>query len=357
MSLYNELKKISKNQWCYYNHITFSDYEEAIKNPIEFILSYFYYAGKNEFLYDTLFDSIQRNEERIKRAIHTVNAFFLGLYFKEKIDHLNPNKNSFLANDNNFVWAWFLCSLYHDAFFNIDEEIALNFDYAHFSYRLLYSSDLIKRYYEKGKNPETSHNGKLNQDHGVLAAERLFTNYTRMITEKTKQEQNALQKFFANKDLDYCGLKINFSTFTAMCKVAKIIACHNIYVSAENDDGKYDKLPELITCNPQFRYMPNIKNRRQMDPWEKLYFLLALVDTLEPSKRNIDLKDIDIDIEKKRDGEYIMRIDILKPQGEQDKYYNRIRELKCWLNFVATNEDGKTIYIIFNDGKNIDEIF
>lgn len=350
MSLYNELKKISKKQWCYYDNITFSGYEEAIENPIEFILSYFHYAGKNEFLYGTLFDSMQNNEEQTKRAVHTVNTFFLGLYFKEKIDYLNPNKNSYLANDNNFVWAWFLCSLYHDAFFNIDEEITLNFDYAHFSNRLLYSRDLIKRYYEKGKNPETSHNGKINHDHGIVAAERLFTNYMKMIIEKSKQEQNTFQKFLANRDLDYCGLKINFSTFTAMCKVAKIIASHNIYVSTENNDGKYDKLPELLTYNSQFRYMPNIKTHRQMSSYERLYFLLALVDTLEPSKRTIDLNDIDIQLDKLEFGKYSLHINVSKPQ---ENYFNGIKNLNNWLNFVEVSDNSLEIYLDFNKNKNI----
>ena len=46
----------------------------------------------------------------------------------------------------------------------------------------------------------------------------------------------------------------------------------------------------------KYKDMPNIKNRYSMSSYEKLYFLLALVDTLEPTKRGINLKDIDIDV-------------------------------------------------------------
>ncbi len=352
MSLYDELTGIPETEWRYYRGINFSGYEKAIADPLGFIASYFYYAGKNKFLYESLFDFRQKNcNEQNKRSTHTVNAFFLGLYLKEKIEYLKPHKNSFLSKDKNFMWAWFLCSLYHDAFFEIDESLIPSYKYAIFSKGILYDSDLISRYYEKENNPKTSHDQKKNKDHGIIAAERMYCNYTNMIEEVLSWQGKEFKNFVIDEELEYSGLKINNSTFRAMCKVAKIIACHNIFVSKKKD-VRYKNLPELIKENKQFRYMPNTKNRREISSYEKLYFLMALVDTLEPSKRGIDLKNIDIRVDKIQSNKYRVSIDLSKIQGEYDRYYNGISDLGSWLNFVETNEDGKKIHIDFNINKN-----
>lgn len=351
MSLYNKLVSISKSYWCYYEGITVSNYKEAINNPLNFIESYFYYAGKNDFLYKSLFDFQQEdNPEQIKRATHTVNTFFLGLYLKEKIDFLKPNKNSFLVKDYNFLWAWFLCSLYHDAFFDKNEDIIVKCHYNRFIYGLLYKPNLIKRYYEKCKNPDTAYKNEPKCDHGIVAAEKLFCNYSNMVKIASNNPNFDFKNF--QMSFEFCGLKINNSTFHAMCKIAKIIACHNIFVADKKEESKYEKIPELIPGNKKFFYMPNIKNHNTMNSYEKLYFLLALVDTLEPSKRGIDLKDIDIQVDKIQQSEYVLRIEMLTSLDKQEEYYNGIKQLGKWLNFVETSENGHEIYIDFRNNKN-----
>lgn len=308
-------------------------------------------------MFKSLFDFQQEdNPEQIKRATHTVNTFFLGVYLKEKIDYLIPHKNSFLGqtkDGNNFLWAWFLCSLYHDSFFDKNEDVTVNCDYHHFSKGLLYEPGLIQRYYKKCKTKETAYKNNPKFDHGIVAAEKLFRNYTNMIVEKLKYQPNVFETFIANKDLEHCGLKINYSTFSAMCKIAKIIACHNIFVTDKKEESKYEKIPELIPGNKKFFYMPNIKNHNTMNSYEKLYFLLALVDTLEPSKRGMGLKEIDIQVDKINHREYILRIKASTSLDKQKEYYNGIKQLSNWLNFVEISEDGQEIHINFYDDKNI----
>lgn len=344
MCLYSKLKDIKKSDCCYYDSMAYSGYEDAIAKPLEFIKDYFHAGSKNEFLYNSLFDfEDYNNKVQKERAIHSVNTFFLGIYFKERIDFLKPHKNSFLAKENNFLWAWFLCSLYHDAFFNNNEDVGVRCDYNRYSNALLYNPDLIKRYYEKEKNPKSSHNDKSNYDHGIIGAEKLYSNYKEMFTY--------VEKYCSNQT--YYGLRIDKTTFKSICQIAKIIACHNVFVAKPKEIEKYKELPELIPENiGLFHYMPNIKNRYSMSSYEKLYFLLALVDTLEPTKREINLKDIDIDVQDNYDGSYILKIDLFNELGDYEKYQNGIMGFKDWLNFIEKSEDGKEITINFNHNKN-----
>ena len=356
MSLVGEFEKITKERWQYYDSINLSGYEEAIAKPLEFIETYFEHGNKNEFLFKSLFyDEQEDYSKQEERAIHTVNTFFLGIYLKERIDFLKPHKNSFLGQGDikdNFLWAWFLCSLYHDAFFDKKEDITVNCHYNHFSKGLLYNPDLIQRYYGKCKTKETAYKNEPKFDHGIVAAEKLYSNYTDMIVEELKSIPNTFKDFISNKDLEHCGLRINYSTFSAICKIAKIIACHNIFVADDKTKKSYENVPELIPGNKKFFHMPNIKNHNTMNSYEKLYFLLALVDTLEPSKRGIDLNHIDIQADKIQHSEYVLRIVTLGSIDKQKEYYNGIKQLSNWLNFVEINKDGQEIHIDFHNDKN-----
>lgn len=360
MSLYDILNHIAQEKWRYYDEMIFNRYEEAIAEPLNFIASYFSSAGKNEFLYESLFNFHQTdNDEQNVRAIHTVNTFFLGLYLLEEIDYLKPNKNSFLGQagkGDNFLWAWFLCSLYHDAFFDKNEDVTVSSDYNIFSKGLLYNPDLIQRYYEKCKTKETAYKNNPKFDHGIVAAEKLYSNYTNMIVAELEKEPNQFKNFIANKDLIHYGLKINYSTFCAMCKIAKIIACHSIFVADDETKASYKNVTELIPGNKKFFHMPNIKNRYALNSYEKLYFLLALVDTLEPSKRGITLDEINIYVDKIKYGVYDLHITFLSDKGDQEKYLIGLSKLSDWLNFVVESSEDKTIRIDFYKNKNYNRI-
>lgn len=356
MTLYDKFKSITKEKWQYYDAMNLLGYEEAIARPLEFIETYFEHGNKNEFLFNSLFyDEQEDYNKQEERAVHTVNTFFLGLHILENIAFLSPSKNSFLGQNekgNNFLWAWFLCSLYHDSFFDKNEDVIVNCDYHHFSKGLLYNPDLIQRYYEKCKTKETAYKNEPKFDHGIVAAEKLYSNYTNMIVEELKSMPNTFKDFISNKDLEHCGLRINYSTFSAMCKIAKIIACHNIFVADKKEESKYEKIPELIPGNKKFFHMPNIKNHNTLNSYEKLYFLLALVDTLEPSKRGIPLDEINIQVDKIKYGVYDLHIIFLSDKGDQERYLSGISKLSDWLNFVSVYNKEKTICIDFYNNKN-----
>ena len=121
------------------------------------------------------------------------------------------------------------------------------------------------------------------------------------------------------------------------------------YYTRENYSGKF-----VIACKSPNRFIKakNIKNHNTMNSYEKLYFLLALVDTLEPTKRGISLKEIDIQVDKAPSGIYELHINLSPTNGDQGEYLNGISKLRDWLNFVEVDDGGKTIHIDFQNNKN-----
>ena len=141
--------------------------------------------------------------------------------------------------------------------------------------------------------------------------------------------------------------------YFAICKIAKVIACHNVYVYAGEiqKDKERDKyvnadLSNLIDDDPNFHYLPIARASGEIGNYEKLYFLLALVDTLEPTKRDIGTAKIDINIEKK-ESHYEISI-----SGGNQKYLDSVKKMGTWLNFVKVSDDGRTLIIDFKNDKN-----
>ena len=141
-------------------------------------------------------------------------------------------------------------------------------------------------------------------------------------------------------------MKISYDTYISLCKIAKIIACHNIFVCDSCngcDKDKYNKnnLSHLIVGNSKFHKMPH-GNFLSRDDYGKLYCLLALTDTLEPTKRKIDLCKYDIQV---NEAEIIIN---LKSDNIENFNYAKIQfELNAWLNFIEVsvekNSEGYSI--------------
>ena len=335
MSLYNKLCDV--NNWKYYNRMPFRDYRETQENPVVFILQYFQNGGKYNFIQDVVY----QNDEG--RARHVINTYFLGLYLKNHLDFLKPK--SLFFKDRNFLWAWFLCSLYHDAFFNdlVEDDNEICYDYCKYSEGLLYTQKTIEKYYAKNKNPKTSYNGIVHYDHGIVAASKLYKNYMVMLNDAVRNgEQNIQDLFTENGIYVRENLIINHDTFISLCKIAKVIACHNIFVCDDKtQEEKYEKsgLAHLIVNDNRFHKMPH-RNFFSTDDYGKLYYLLALTDTLEPTKRKIDMNDLDFEIEN-QNGRYVINI-----LGTLNKEYLRgIDNLKNWLKGVKIENNGRRIVL------------
>lgn len=363
LTLRNRFNDINFDKWKYYSELNYENYNAAIDRPLNFIRDYFCIGGKDKFLYNGIFDFQEDDSDQNKRALHTVNTFFLGIYLLEKIDFLYPSKSSFLGTDKNLLWAWFICSLYHDAFFNVEynqfPDLNYNFSYCNKSQGLLYNPSQLEKYYNKGINSETCHRTP-HPDHGIYAAEKLYENYVKNIKELLVQNNN-LEHFLCgnNVNYEYSNLKVNLSCYNAICKISKIIASHNVFscdINKPEEILKYKNsgLKELIPNNPEYRYMPNIKDRNSMTSYEKLYFLLALVDSIEYSKREIDADNIEINIEAEQKNKHIIFININEDINDETKkkYFNGVCGLNSWLNFVTVENEGKTIIVDFNCDKN-----
>lgn len=336
MNLYERLSQ--KENWKYYNNMPISGYKQAIKKPCDFIRSYFEYGGKADFLLNSIY------QDNANRAKHVVNTYFLGLYLVENIGFLRPT--GFLQGKN-FLWAWFLCSLYHDAFCNdtvapIDE---VRYDYCKYSKGLLYSQTTIENYYKKNKTEGTSYDNEIHYDHGIVAASKLYSNYMQILDNALQNNNQKIENFFNEQSILIEGnLHINYDTYVALCKVAKIIACHNIFVcdsNNEDDKDKYrkNKLSHLIVGNGRFHKMPNMSILSRGD-YGKLYYLLALTDTLEPTKRGLNVNDIDIEVEK-----HGMSCEIILSNINDKRYLSDINSLPKWLDCVDVKDDGKKLVL------------
>lgn len=336
MILYERLNLI--NDWKYYSNIPISDYKQAIENPCDFIQRYFEYGGKTDFLFNSVYQG------NACRAKHVVNTYFLGLYLVENIGFLKPT--GFLQGKN-FLWAWFLCSLYHDAFCNntVSSTDKVRYDYCKYGKGLLYSQTTIENYYKKNKTKETSYDNEIHYDHGIVAASKLYSNYMQILDNALQNNNQKIENFFNQQSILIEGnLHINYDTYVALCKVAKIIACHNIFVcdsNNEDDKDKYrkNKLSHLIVGNGKFHKMPNMSILSR-DDYEKLYFLLALTDTLEPTKRGLDVNNIDIEVEK-----LDMSCEIILSNINDERYLSGINSLPKWLDCVDVKDNGKKLVL------------
>ena len=348
--------------WKYYDGFECVNYSAAIENPIDFVRGYFAQGAKLDFLFNSIFDDDNANAN--ERALHTVNTYFLGVYLFNELSSLQFSKRGFLGQSNNFLWAWFICSLYHDAFYNIENQSdgtkvpVQNYSYCDLSRNLLYNQNTINKYYRKEINPQTRHSKNTpHYDHGISAATMLYQNYICEIERLLSESDNNLFDFINGHDL-FIGqngnLRINIKTYHAICKIAKIIACHNIFICSKKDDlEKYEQsnLCELILTDNQFKYMPNKKSSRLCD-YEKLYFLMTLVDTLEPTKRKIPTDKISIKTQNYDDKiELIIAIDNNIDKKDSYSYFKGIKSLGDWLNFVSVEDEGRKIIIDFNNNK------
>lgn len=343
MSLFDKLNSIEN--WKYYKQICIKNYKEAISRPNDFIKEYFDCGSKTDFILDSIY------ENNKIRAKHVVNTYFLGVYLINEIEWLKP-KLGFLAKEENWLWAWFLCSLYHDAYIQETEEDKdeecndycenICYDYCKYTEKFLYSQKTLEKYYDKNKSVKTSYNNKIHYDHGIVAASKLYKNYLSLLNEHITNAIYTINDFFGdNRIITDSGLIITYKSFIAICKIAKIIACHNIFVCNNKDDSEKYKssgLSHLIIGNPKFHKMPH-KNIFYNDEYNKLYYLLALVDSLEPTKRGVEINDIDIVIKNANN----IKLNLLN--SNTNGYIGNIKRITEWLRGIEVSEDGTSLFI------------
>jgi hypothetical protein len=211
--------------------------------------------------------------------------------------------------------------LYHDAYFDKERQMKgrkNNRDYTTFPRKYLKNSDdslyninTINKY----DNYRFKYCGKI-RDHGIYAADKLAKAYSKLL-------KNVNKGYFILPN----GLRINNDLKNKVYKISQVIACHNIYICLnKEDENKYIEcgLQDLVVTQNNSCKMPKGKTHYGL-----LHFLLCLCDTIEPTKREVDLENFDIEINA-------TKIEVkLFSNSPQDYIYSKAQfELNSWLNFV-----------------------
>ena len=334
-------------------------YSELIDNPVSFVRSYFSDGNKLSFLYQSIFDNDDTCQER---AMHCVNTYFLGLCIANMLPIIKKDSIGFTEIDyykeeyNTFLWRWFICSLYHDAFYNAENDETKEFflpnAYCRFTSGFLYGKTIIENYYQKEATTKTSHDGEIHLDHGIIAANVLYENYTGVLCELlTSGDYDENVRCFYNEGLTVCkndfgnnrNLVINKNTFLDICRICKMIACHNIYICQnESDAEKYQDahLEKLISSREGFNKIPKTSSGG-VSLFDRMFLLLALTDTLEPCKRGINTSEIEITKQEVVTNSKI-RLSVkcvdCVDRKTRKQYYDGIVQLQKWLNYIDSSE-------------------
>lgn len=287
--------------WWYYENLNRTDFDKfKLKESSRELIEKIYHAGGKDSFFSELDSDL--NEQR---CAHMVSAFFIGHYF---VRHLSVFYK--LKKDCNFSWLWFLCCLYHDAYFVNEKTDKHKYSIPYYysdSEMLLHSKDTIEKYrtmrLTDGRN-----------DHGIYAAAAISNHYN-CLYEKNQYIPN---KLFINND----------TKISVNC-IAKVIASHNIFIASYKTKEKYRKngLDILIPSDNNECKMPTNKSK-----YELLYLLLCLVDIIEPTKRNMDIDNIYLSINDMKD----IELSFLQTNNTDrcNDYLKNIADSEVWLNYI-----------------------
>jgi len=339
--------KDSKYEWDYYARDkgikeNLCKNWDCEKKHMSFIKKYLTVAGKNKAV--SMF-RVGKKLQNFERAIHTNSVYFLGCIFYEKLGM--KDKIKFIRdNHDEFHFVWFLTSLVHDFMYFIEknkkeypEICSIESFYAHFKI----SNKLNKYSYELLCNLSCNEKILVNNiekyfifrlkegkiDHGITAGIYLY-NYLVKNREKMKGEGEVNNNLYWGKDLE---------KFYAIASYA--IATHNMWRVKENDKDvkkyKENRLCDLILDGKGIKKLSIEK--------EPFSFLLALIDTLEPTKiydcckPKYVLENIDIQFCEK---------EITIKNGEEskldfEKLEKRAKEMESWLDLSVKLNNNEII--------------
>src|SRR5690554_6492573 len=275
-SLFEHFAKLEKNRYDYYEHLP---YRSALENPFlgvindssftQFVKSYFDRGGKKE-----VFDEAVVELGKLRYPDHICSVFFLGisLYYKTDLytKYRFVSKHQGKEQDM-FAFLWFLIALYHDYAYQIENkcipENVSNLDSAYAFYNItenrLYDTgqkrngkvlfDARKAYFNYRFDQ-----GKL--DHGLIVGMLL---YDRLLKIRRTRAGKITKGLYWTNALEKLYLK-----------AADAISIHNIWlpqnVHAKKLYSEHDDLKKLINFSP-------VKSKTL-----PLFYILAIVDTLEP---------------------------------------------------------------------------
>jgi hypothetical protein len=316
--------------WDYYSD-PFS--VDNIVNPQkckEFINRFFSVSGKAGCLVDivNIDELIKKHPERCQ---HIVYVFLLGIgiYNKnskikknidEKIQHYSQKYKC--KSDVNFIFIWFLCCLFHDLGYIMEESGELNWS---FKTKEIGNPVGVPRFYHNKILRYLNYRKNVCKmvDHGIYAGVHM---YNTLCTIRSKQEKEC----DSNTRLSWEVNLIHIYNIASW-----IVLCHNIWITGDPSIyAKYGLSELLDNSHP-------IKLDRS-----PLFFFFCLIDSIEPIKKMKDislLREIDIDISEKK-----IKISSNNTDDTIEDYLQSIKDIGKWLTSTRC-EVQREVYSVIID--------
>lgn len=278
------------NRWSYYrNPPSFCHALDSEEHAFQFIKDYFTYGGKSQAFED---NNLAKHKTQIeKRAIHIVSAFLLGIKIAEcfKIDTCIRD-----AANMSFMYYWFLTCLYHDigyVYENVHDDDRLrmvhkdgiealkkicDLKYVHNRVFKTYPKEIINFYLKKRADCREAP-PKL--DHGIVGGlllyDKLRKQFEKSWVERTDKAHKRGSFCVPYPNGERC-LHLSNKHYDAHAKAADAIITHNIWTKT---------LKQYIENDSALLTLPHVDFSKKITLKNRLCFLLALADTIEPAKR------------------------------------------------------------------------
>lgn len=305
----------------------------------DFIIKYFRCGGKEKVFEDDPY--IIKNEFVLKeRSPHIVSTFLLGILIAKnlKID-INTNNN-----DNiNFKYLWFLACLYHDIGYVYEndnncmnlrmvQKKGLNALKDICNIKCLRNNELFKTYKKENidlylSNRAICSSGNIGKiDHGIVGGLLLYDRLKKNFYEARKKA-NKNDPNFSKDKFEYNELNYSKTHFEYYAEAADAIIAHNIWINTLN---------EYLTKNNKVPLEGN-----KIDKNNKIAFILALADTLEPIKKYGIFALNMISFKETKEG-----FDLIMPDEMKENDYKYICNLSDWMN-VDVDRCGNRFSILY----------
>ncbi|MGN6212021.1 hypothetical protein [Parafilimonas sp.] len=332
-SLYEYINELPIDQWHYYYGLN-NDLESEkpfidSSNYSDFILNYFKKGGKVE-----VFESCQINPIDLRLPNHICSVFLLGvLIYYQTSFHKKYKLGSNDPGYKSFPFIWFLIALFHDNAYQMEDKNQLQdvVSIADLNEKFNIQYFLLDRKFTKCKELLSLRNNYFLfrkrrwgvVDHGILGGTLLFDRLVKIRREKKRK----------NEDTLFWGKKLENQYEIA----SNAISIHNIWVQSKDICDQFD-LKELISFKPiNFKEFP-------------LFYILGIIDTIEPLKEYKDDNLSDTDILKSINIEFGKQyIRVIESNSSKIDFYKLIKKaigLVGWLD-VKVEVEHKEFKILF----------
>ncbi len=330
-SIYNSIQK-RKKLWTYYKKEIMTPKLLDTDGCYEFIINYISASEKTK---TCLFDNVNKlKTDCPERLSHIVSTFFLGLWFyEEKKNLIHKLINNELSNlrcfendpdkiDQQFIYVWFMATLFHDLGYPRENEKngadlpihEIPWPVDREPVPCLYQ-DIYKSYYKYRKHKE----------HGIWAGLQFDKDICRI---REYLEHSPATELSWREELE-----------ELYHYVAWVILAHNIWFIRDNGDKvkEYHEnhLHRLVLSSA--KDVSGIYYKEYSSSFENypLFSFFCIIDTIDPIKSTSCLSDVDIRVES---GDIIVK-------SNDVEYLKKINKLNEWLLPTTMKGDTVTIHI------------